>query len=75
MWRFNVPGKNCLLEKTCWVTVGGRNLPGGSSETTPTTIHPPTGSGRAVSVERRSKWADAGTRGSSLLGLRPNFYL
>jgi hypothetical protein len=43
MWRFNsAPGKNCLLEKTCRVTVGGRNLPGGSSETTPTTIHPPT---------------------------------
>jgi hypothetical protein len=41
MWLVNfVQGKNCLLEKTCWVSVGGRNLPGGSSETTPTCIHP-----------------------------------
>jgi len=27
-----------VAEKTCWVTFGGRNLPGGSSETTPTYI-------------------------------------
>jgi hypothetical protein len=41
MWLVNfVQGKNCLLEKTCRVTVGGRNLPGGSSETTPTCINP-----------------------------------
>ena len=41
MWLVNfVQGKNCLLEKTYWVTVGGRNLPSGSSKTTPTYIHP-----------------------------------
>jgi hypothetical protein len=41
MWLVNfVQGKNCLLEKTCQVTVGGRNLPGGSSETTPTCVNP-----------------------------------
>jgi hypothetical protein len=44
MWLVNfVQGKNCLLEKTCWVTVGGRNLPGGSSETAPTCINPSDG--------------------------------
>jgi len=41
MWLVNfVRGKNCLLEKTYRVTVGGRNLPGGSCETTPTGVNP-----------------------------------
>jgi hypothetical protein len=40
MWLVNfVWGKNCLLEKSCWVNVGGRNLRSGSSETTLTYIN------------------------------------
>jgi len=48
---------------------------GGHSPASIRYLSRPAKSGRAVSVERRSKWADAGTRGGSIIGLRPMFYL